>query len=92
MSETTRTELNLSIATTCEVNLGDHGERHTTAHEYIKGETVEDLVLRVFDKLNSPWTQHNPTDKITLKVVVGKDGLVTGQARREAPTPAVTEF
>lgn len=70
--------LQLSISTTMEVNLGDHGERHTTVHEYIKGESVEDLVYRVFTALKQGYRQHNPTDKITIKVMVGADGSVTG--------------
>lgn len=71
--------LEVSVATTCTVNLGDHGERQTTAHTYIPGETVEDLVRRVFPGLSQSYGQHDATDKITLKVVVGADGTPTGQ-------------
>jgi hypothetical protein len=80
-------ELQLSISTTCNVNMGDHGERQTTVHENIPGETVEDLVRRVFPNLSSEWAQHDATDKVVLKVIVGRDGRVTGQARRSTKAP-----
>jgi hypothetical protein len=82
MSETETRTLQVSIATTCNVNLGDHGERQTTAHVYVPGETVEDLVLRVFPNLGKPYGRHDPTDKITLKVMVDADGVVTGTPDR----------
>lgn len=62
----------LSISTTCEVNMGDHAERVTTVHEYVPGETVEDMVRRVFPNLNpvATWAYHNYADKITIKAVI----------------------
>ena len=42
MSEKEPTPLQLSVSTTANVNMGDHGERQTTVHEYVPAEPMAD--------------------------------------------------
>lgn len=64
-------DLNIAVTTTENTNMGDHGERLTRAHEYVPGETVEELVRRV---LFSGYGRTDPTDVVTLRVLVAHDG------------------
>lgn len=67
------TDLQLSLTVVTSVNFGDHGERLPKAHEYVPGETVEDLVTRLFG-LDAPYRHLDPTDAIEIRLVVGRDG------------------
>lgn len=81
--------VNLSIETLKSVNYGDHGERIRTSHVQVDGETIEDLVTRLFSELSSEWQQHDPTNEIVIRVMVEADGKVSGQAVRD---PNATPF
>ena len=65
--------LMLAISVVENQNFGDHGERITVAHDYLPGESVDDLARRVFRKLGRPYTQHDYGDVIEIRVVVGTD-------------------
>jgi hypothetical protein len=71
--------LKLSIATKVDTDFGDHGERVTTFYEADSTETVEEMVYRLFPALTDNWRKHNPTDEITLKVMLNKDGTTSGE-------------
>lgn len=74
--------LTLSIEAVESVNMGDHGERLRTSHVAVEGETVDDLVRRVFRKLGQPYMQHDVTDELVIRVVVEADGTTSGEAPR----------
>lgn len=69
-------ELRLAISAVQSISYGDHGDRHPIAHEYVPGETVEDLIRRAFPKLAGKWQQHDPTDVVEIRVAVDRDGKV----------------
>lgn len=54
-------------------NMGDHAIRVPTSHEYVPGETVEDLLRRVLPSLR-PYGRPDPTDEIVLRLVVDRFG------------------
>lgn len=69
------------IETVNETNMGDHDERLRTVHAVVPGETVEQMVKRVFPDLengNKPgfWRQHNFTDEIVIRAVKQPDPVV----------------
>lgn len=80
-------ELRFSIETLASVNMGDHGERLRTSHTPLPGETVEELVTRVFPALSSGWAQHDPTDELVIRVLVEPDGTPSGQTPRFSSPP-----
>jgi hypothetical protein len=73
--------LQYSVSTVENTNFGDHGERLRRDHVVVPGETVEDLVRRVFRDLGSEWGRFDPTDVIELRVVVDAEGHPTGKVR-----------
>lgn len=79
--------LQYSIETLVEVNLGDHGERRRLSHVAVPGETVEELVRRVFPDLSSPYRTHCAGDEIVLRVLVDVDGKPTGQVPYSTTAP-----
>lgn len=62
----------ISIDAVRETNFGDHGAMMRESHEVVPGETVEEMVLRVF-KIPS-YRQMSPVDWIEVKVQVAADG------------------
>ena len=81
--------LRISVSTRESVSFGDHGDRLTRSHVTVDGETVEDLVRRVFPNLGETYRQHDATDEVVLRVMVGADGKVTGEA---VATPGQVPF
>lgn len=71
--------LKLVLATKVDTDFGDHGERVTTFHDSIPGETVEEMVYRLFPALIDNWRKHNAADEIFIKVLLNKDGTVSGE-------------
>lgn len=60
----------LSITKIAWQNMGDHAIEAHTPYEYIPGETVENLVARVFG-LNEKWAkQPEDIDHIVIQMVV----------------------
>lgn len=62
--------LDLAITTLETRNMGDHAARLQTAHQYVPGETVEELVRRVFPLLGSAYGRHDATDELVIRVPV----------------------
>lgn len=83
----TTTALAVSIHTVEMTMMGDHAERIPKAHRYLPGETIEDLVARVFPKLTSPHASHDAGDVIELRVIVDLSGTVSGEPPRSDDPP-----
>lgn len=50
-------------------NLGDHGREVTTAFPYIEGETVDELVARIGDKIG-PFVSRGPSRIATTDFII----------------------
>lgn len=50
-------------------NFGDHGERLRKSHAVVEGETVSDLIERVFEKVGHSFRTPDPTDEIVIRLV-----------------------
>lgn len=64
-----REPVEFTVETIEHTYMGDHGERLRKSHTVIHGETVDELVRRVFPKLVTPFSQHDPTDEIIVRVI-----------------------
>lgn len=61
-----------TITTVVDTNMGDHGERLQRSYPVAPGETVDDLIIRLFgEQFYSKWRPFNYTDEIVLRIVVG---------------------
>jgi hypothetical protein len=63
----------LSIMVVENTNMGDHGERLRRAYDWRPGETVDDLVKRVFPRMTQPYYHHDDSDVIEIRVIVGSE-------------------
>lgn len=79
-------ELRLAIETREYTNMGDHAERVTRSHVQVPGETVEDLVRRVFRGVASPFYRLDETDEVVIRLQVLADGeTVSGKPAPHGP-------
>lgn len=77
-------DLQISLSTIESTNFGDHGAMMRKDHEVIPGETVEDLVRRLFPNLGRKYCSHDPVNVIELRVMVDRFGAVTGEVEATA--------
>lgn len=68
-----RPPLPATVTVLASQNMGDHAARLATSHEYLPGETVEDLLRRVLPGLRL-YGRTDPTDEVVLRVVVDRFG------------------
>jgi hypothetical protein len=58
-----------AIETIESTNFGDHGERVRRSHAMVEGETVEQLIARVFPKIEQQYASHDYTDELIIRVI-----------------------
>lgn len=75
--------MDISIETLEETNFGDHDERLRRSHVQVPGETVEEMVARVFSKYTGQWQNHTQTDEVVIRIMVNPDGTTSGEAKAE---------
>jgi len=63
--------LPITISALENTNFGDHGDMIRRDYPVVPGETVDELVRRVFTKIGARWQSHTYEDVIEIRVVVG---------------------
>ena len=81
------TDVRYTVIVRQEENFGDHGEFVMTSRDAIEGETVEDLILRAFPRLNNQWYQHNPSSQIIIQVTAESAAELNEAARLGVVAP-----
>ena len=75
-------DLKYVIETIESTHFGDHGERLRRSHVTVDGEAVQELLVRVLDKVGERYRTPDPTDEIVIRLV---DASTDPEARASDP-------